>query len=405
MGWFTRLFGGGALSNPDIGAQSVGPTTHTTESGITLTDERAMSLSALWACARIITLTVCGLPLSVFERIPDGRKKTEDHYLHDLLRISPNALMNPLEFRQAMTLGLVLWNNSYAKIDRDKDGIPRSLTPLRSNLMTPVREVGTVTYHYQSNGREYIFAKDSILHLSNFTLDGIVGLSPLDYARNTMGISVSADKFASKSFQGSGRYRGFISVDRLLTTEQRKALADMYQTSNADDVNTWVFEAGAKFNQTNMSPDDMQMLESRAFQLSEVARFWGVPSYLLNDTEKSTSWGTGLEQQNLGFLTYTIQPYLNCWEAAIANDLLTRTDRRKYFVEHNVEGLLRADSAARALFYSQMVQNGLYTRNEVRRKENMPPVDGGDDLTVQVNLTPVDQLPKVQANGNENPTD
>lgn len=405
MGWLSKLFGGGALSNPPVGAQSSGPTTNTTDSGLVLSDERAMSLSAVWSCVRLITETVGSLPISVYERTATGRDKVEEHYLHDLLRVSPNALMNPLEFREAMTMALTLWGNAYAKIERDAKGIPTSLTPLRPDLVTPVREVGTVTYHYHSNGIEYIFAKESILHLKGFSLDGIVGLSPLAYARHTMGISASADKFASKSFQGSGRYRGFISVDRLLTPEQRKGLETMYGTASADESKTWVFEAGAKFNQTSMSPDDMQMLQSRSFQLGEIARIFRVPSYLINDTEKSTSWGTGIEQQNLGFLTYTIRPYLTRWETAIDSTLLTRTDRRKYFVEHNVEGLLRADSAARAMFYSQMAQNGLMSRNEIRKKENLPPADGGDDLTVQVNLTPVDQLPKVQANGNENPTD
>ena len=408
MAWYSTLsrwFGGGGLSNPTQGPQGIGPTTNHTDSGLTLTDERAMGLSAVWSCVRLITETVGSLPIAVYERTPAGRNKVEEHFLHDLLRVSPNAYMNPLEFREAMTMALTLWGNAYAHIERDKGGKPTSLIPLRPDLVTPVREAGTVTYHYMTEGKEYIFAKESILHLKGFGVDGLVGLSPLGYSRNTLGISASADKYASKAFSSNGRPSGFISVDSVLTTEQRKALAEIYAQSSVDDTKTWVLEAGAKYNQITMPPDTMQMLQSRQFQLGEVARIFRVPSYLINDTEKSTSWGTGIEQQNLGFLTYTIRPYLTRWEMAIDSTLLDRTDRRRYFVEHNVEGLLRADSAARASFYSQMAQNGLMSRNEIRMKENLPPVDGGDDLTVQVNLTPVQDLPKVQGNGNENPTD
>jgi HK97 family phage portal protein len=300
-----------------------------------------------------------------------------------------------------MTLSLALRGNAYAKIERDAKGVPSSLTPLRSDLVTPVREVGTVTYHYYSDGKEYIFAKESILHLKGFG-DGIVGLSPLAYSRDILGVSKSADKFAAKSFQGSGRYRGFVSIDKLLTTEQRVALQAMYDTASVDDTRTWVFEAGAKFNQTSMSPDDMQMLQSREFQLGEIARIFRVPSYLINDTAKSTSWGSGIEQQNLGFLTYTLRPYLTRWESAINHTLLSRTDQRKYFVEHSVEGLLRADSQARAAFYGSAIQNGWMDRNEVRAKENLPPRDGAGELTAQVNMTPVAELPGVR-NGNEAP--
>ena len=146
---------------------------------------------------------------------------------------------------------------------------------------------------------------------------------------------------------------------------------------------------------TALSPDDMQMLESRRFQVSDIARFWRVPPHMIGDTEKSTSWGTGIEQQNLGFLQYTLQPYLTRWESVVADALLSRNERREIFVQHNVDSLLRADSAGRASFFSQMTQNGIYTRNEARKLENLPPMDGGDDLTVQVNLTPVDELEKV----------
>ena len=408
MAWWTRIFGGGngsGLDNPDKGPQSSGRTTYRTESGLILTDERAMSITAVWSCVRLLAETVASLPLSVYERTPDGRKEVGEHYLRTLLREAPNDLMTPLEFREAMTMQLALWGNAYAKIDRDSSKKPFAITPLRADRMTPTREAGTVTYHYQVDKGEHVFAKDSILHLKGFGTEGIIGLSPLAYARHTLGISASADKYAGASFAKGGRPRGVMTTDRILTSDQRLALKNIYEgIGDQESDGTWVLEAGIDYKAIDIPPDDMQMLESRAFQLSEVARIFRVPSFLINDSEKSTSWGTGLEQTNLAFLTYTLRPYLTRWESTISNSLLSRTDRRKYFVEHNVEGLLRADSAARASFYSQMVQNGLYTRNEVRRKENMKPVEGGDDLTIQVNLTPVDDLPRL-GNGNQTDTD
>jgi HK97 family phage portal protein len=391
MSWFGRLFGAGGLSNPTEGVQVSGKDTNSTKSGVALTDEKAMALSAVWSCVRLITETVGSLPLGVFERTQDGRESAEAHYLHSLLRESPNALMTPLEFREALTMQVALWGNGYAEIKRDNKGNPITLTPLHPGRVKPVREAGTVTYHYSTESGGHIYAKESILHLKGFGVEGIVGLSPLAYARETMGITQAADDYAASTYTTGARPSGVMTVDRILTTEQRDKLREIYEGLDANSL--WVLEGGTGYQQMSLPPDDMQMLESRQFQLADIARFFRVPSHMINDTSNTTSWGSGIEQLNLGFLTYTLRPYLTRWESAVSHSLLSRTDRRKYFVEHNVEGLLRADSAARATFYSTMVQNGVYTRNEVRKKENLAPVDGADELTVQVNMAPVDELP------------
>jgi HK97 family phage portal protein len=401
MAWFNRIFGGGALSNTEEGPQLAGPTTYQTESGIVLTDERALGISAVWSCVRLISETVGSLPVGVFERTDSGRQSITDHHLYRLFREAPNDLMTPMAFREAMTMQLCLWGNAYAHIERDSKGVPYSLTPLRADRVTPTLEAGTKTYHYERKKGVHIFAKESIFHLIGFGVEGVVGLSPLDNARNTFGVSASADKYASKAFSSNGRPPGFISIDKVLTDTQRKQLQEMYRQSSVDESTTWVFEAGTKYNPISLPPDALQMLQSRAFQLSEVARIFRVPSFLINDTEKSTSWGTGLEQTNLAFLTYTLRPYLSRWESTIADSLLTKTERRRYFVEHNVEGLLRADSAARAAFYSSGLQNGWTTVNEVRRRENLEPIAGGDEAHVQSNMTLLELLG--QMNGNETP--
>ena len=186
-----------------------------------------------------------------------------------------------------------------------------------------------------------------------------------------------------------------MTLDRFLEPKQRELVRDLYSNLSATAENAgqlWVLEGGMKYESISIPPDDMQMLQSRQFQLGEIARIFRVPSHLINDTEKSTSWGSGIEQLNLGFLQYTLRPYLTRWESVLRDSLLSSTDREVVVIEHNVEGLLRADSAARANFYAQMAQNGLMSRNEIRRKENLPAVVGGDALTAQVNLAPLDKL-------------
>jgi len=403
-GWsaLKGLFSFGGVVNQDEGAQYSGPVSRVNDANLTYTDERAMQVSAVWSCARLITETVGSLPLGCYEKTAAGREELTDHYLYRLFRETPNGMMTPLELREALTLQLALWGNGYALIEWQNKPFESdviNITPLRPDCMLPKRVNNMLTYHYTTPKGVHVFAKESILHIKGFGADGIVGLSPLAFAAQSMGMTLSADKYASKAFSRGGRPTGVLTTDKIFTPDQRRDLRAIYDKINADDSDgTWVLEAGLDYKAITIPPDQLQMLESRRFQLGEIARFFRVPSYLINDTEKSTSWGTGIEQQNLGFLAYTIRPYLTRWESAVSSALLNRGDRRKYFIEHNVEGLLRADSAARAAFYSNAAQNGWMTRNEIRKKENLPPMEGGDELTVQVNLTPAADLPKVADN-------
>ncbi len=254
------------------------------------------------------------------------------------------------------------------------------------------RANGELQYHYSTQAGIRVYAKQSILHLKGFSVDGVVGLSPLAYARHVMGVSVAADTYAAKSFANGGRPASVLKFDQFLTEEQRELARKMYANlvAGADNAgNPLVLEGGTEYKPIAIPPDDMQMLQSRTFQLGEIARFFRVPSHLINDSEKATTWGTGIEQLNIGFLQYTLTPYLRRWETVLRDGLLTPQERNEITIEHNVEGLLRADSKSRSDFYKTMAQSGIMTRNEIRAKENLPRVEGGDELTVQVNLAPV----------------
>lgn len=399
MGWhlLARQFGTNALNNPDEGVQSSGPISIRTESNIAVTDERAMSVSAAFACVRLLVQTGSTLPIGFYRRTEEGRERlNESHHLCQLLKYRPNNYMTAKEFRSALWTQRVLWGNAYAKISRTGSR-PTQLVPLKPECMTVEREASGLVYRYRSGGDETVYPQSDILHIKGFG-DGVMGLSVLAYARQALGISVSADRYAARSF--SGKPNGVLEVDKFLTDEQRTQMRRIYgglESSSAygADGQLMVLEGGMKYNGISMPPDDLQMLQSRTFQVPEICRFFGVPSVMVDGSAGATSaWPASYEQQVLSFLTFTLKPYLEEWEDKVPYSLLDGNERTTIFAEHNVEGLLRTDSQARATYLSTMVQNGLMSRNESRMKLNLPPVDGGDELTVQVNLTPLDLLPK-----------
>ena len=385
---------GGALSNPAQGYYAAGPIGNKNESNISFTDERAMQITAVYACVKIITQTVATLPLHVYEKTVTGRNLVTDHPVHDLFRVSPNNLMTPLDFRQAMTAQLCMWGNAYAFIERN-NGRVTAITPARVGCMTPVRIGNEVWYDYQTQEGLRRFSADNILHIKGFGTDGIIGLSPLRYGAQAFGVTVATEQHAAHSFSSGGRPSGVLMTDRILTDVQRGQLKDIYEDVATSD-GLFVLEGGTKYQAISIPPDDLQMLQSRQFQLGEIARMFGVPSFLINDTEKSTSWGTGIEQQNLGFLAYGLRAYLVQWEAAVNSALFTRSEQKKYYVEHSVEGLLRADIATRYAAYATAVTNGWKTRNEIRALDNDPPIEGADELTAQVNMSPLNKLGEKQ---------
>lgn len=403
MAWYPRrifqwLTNG--LANPETGPQGSGPASSVGEA-FDVSDERSLQIAAVWSCVRLIAETVSVLPLGFYKKTSNGREPLpSSNPLFTLLKRSPNQQMTDTEFREAMTTQLVLWGNAYARIDRIGTR-PVNLVPLTPGRMAVVRQQdGSVVYHYTTDRGIDILAQQSVMHLKGFSAEGIIGFSPLALARHAFGLTVAAEQYSAGAFRNGGRPLGTLNFDTFLKPEQREAALKMYENITAganSNAKSWVLEGGVTYTPIGIPPDDLQMLETRRFQIGEIARVFRVPSHLINDSEKATSWGSGIEQLNLGFLQYTLMPYLRRWETVIRNALMTPAEQETFIVEHNVEGLLRADSSSRASFYSTMAQNGLMTRNEIRQKENLPSMDGGDDLTVQVNLTPIEQLLKIGA--------
>lgn len=379
----------------DDGERALPFDSHATPSGSSVSPDSSLKLSAVWACVRLRAQTISSLPLHL--RAED-KTHARAHPLYRLLHSSPNADMTASEFWEAQLASLDLWGNAFVQIAREGRRVV-SLSPLNPEKVVVVRDsYGALTYEYTSGGSVTTYSDEDILHLKGFTLDGIMGLSPIQFAAETMGGLMDANRAAAREFQNGLKVGGFLKTGAVtLQKEQRDRLRDSLSLfGRPENAGKWmVLEAGmepASAEGIRMNPADAQLLESRYFGIEEICRAFGVPPQLIGHTDKASSWASSLEQTNMGFLTYSLRPTLVRIEQAIAKKLLLPEERDKYRPKFSVEGLLRADSAARAGFYSQMLQNGVMSRNDVRSLEDLPPVEGGDALTVQLNMTTIDKI-------------
>ncbi|MBK5008394.1 phage portal protein [Pseudomonas sp. S60] len=389
LGKSIRLSDGGFWS-AFLGAQS--------SSGKAVTVDKAMRLSAVWACVRIISTSVAGLPLSIYRRLPDGGRETaRDFPLYDVVHNSPNEDMAAFHFWQAVVASMLLWGNAYCEIHRS-GGRVIALDFLMPSRVTPEPDDdGRLRYFFQPRkGARREIAQTDMLHIPAFTLDGRMGLSAIRYGADVFGSAMSADDAANTTFKNGMMPTVAFSVDKTLNPTQRAEFRDYVKTISGalNAGKSPVLEQGVKPEMIGINPADAQLLESRGHSIEEICRWFGVPPWMVMKTDKGSNWGTGLEQQQIAFLTYCIMTYTAPIEQCVNKRCLTAVDRIKHYSEFSLEAFLRADSAGRASYFSTMVQNALMTRNEARHKENMPSMPGGDILTVQSNLVPLDQLGK-----------
>jgi HK97 family phage portal protein len=252
---------------------------------------------------------------------------------------------------------------------------------------------GSIIYEYNYDGVVTIYDARSILHWRDKG-NGIIGMSRLDFMRSSVGVAIAAQNHTESSYRKSGKRPGVLLIDKLLTKEQREKIRENYAglVEGAND-DLLVLEAGAKFEPLSLSPADMQLLDTRRFAVEDIARWFGVPSVMINDTAKTTTWGTGIEQLIEGFYKFRLRPMLESLEQAIDRRVFTPRQRERYVAEFSLDAILRGSFKDRLTAASTAVQNGLMTRNEWRQMENLPPMDGGDLLTVQLALAPLDKLP------------
>ncbi len=366
--------------------------------GKSVNQRTVLQLSAAMACVRLLAQVIATLPVGFFERMPDGtRASANKHPLYEILHNQPNADMTAVQFWEVVMVSLLLWGNSYAE-KTVSAGRLVNLEFLQPQRMA-VRRIATgeLEYRYSgTDGRQRVIPEERMWHIRGFSTDGSMGISSIQAGAHVFGAAMAADEASSKVFANGMSVGGVLTTDQILSEKNRATFRENMQAEFAGAMNagkTMLLEAGMKYQQVPMNPEDAQLLATRAFNVEEICRWFGVPPFMVGHAEKSTSWGTGIEQQMIGFLTFSLAPWLRRIEQSIRKDLMAPSERVKYFAEFAVEGLLRADSAARASFYSTMVQNGIYSRDDCRERENLPRKGGkAAELTVQSNLLPIDML-------------
>lgn len=389
---------GGRLVTPDKGSQMAGTSAHGVVGDSVVTDERNMQISTVWACIRLISTVTASLPLDVYQTKDDQRSKVPGtHPLAKLLRFRPNNFMTALEFREAMTMQLCAYGNAYAHVERNSVGDVISMVPLMSaNMEVRLSENSkSIIYRYRRDTEYADFSQKEIFHLKGFGFNGLTGLSPLAFSAKSAGVAIAMEDNQREFFANGAKSPQILMTDgKVLTKEQRGQLEENFKEIAGGPVKKrlWILESGFTTQAIGVSPQDSEILAARKFQVAELARFYGVPPHLVGDVDKTTSWGSGIEQQNLGFLQYTLKPYLDRWEYSIERWLVKESEQGGIHAEHNLDGLLRGDSTSRASFMQIMVNTGIRTVNEVRRLDNLPPLPGGDVATRQSQNIPITDL-------------
>lgn len=361
-----------------------------------VTPDAALQISAVFACVELLAQTISTLPLYVYKEMGNGGRTPDKGRLWMLLHERPNAWMTPSEFLSAMVVNRMLRGNAYAQIIRDSEGDPIALVPLSPDQMEVSVTAGGEVYTYYQDGVISVIAPENIIHWKGLG-NGYIGLSKLEYMRATADEAISAQDNASRLYGSYSKPSGVLQTDSALNDEQLSAVFERFKGMSRGGAGLYVVDRGLKYQQLSLTPADAQLLQTRQFSVEEICRWFGVPCVLVGSTA-TTTWGSGIQQIVEGFHKFTIGPLCKQLEQALSRRLVGVTDMDTT-IEFKLDGFLRTTPEARASFYSTMAQNGAMTRNEIRRLENLPPVKGGDALTAQSNLVPIEKLGMQERSG------
>ena len=367
-------------------------------SASSVTPNTAQSVSAVFACVQSISETVASLPLILFRRGEDGdRERAADHPLYRVLHDMANPEQTALEFREYMQAVVLLRGNAYARIERGWDGQTRALWPMPTD--TQVRRTGSgLVYEYTKDGVLIRLLSHEVLHLRHrLGDDGVLGVSPIAAARGVVELAIAENQHGVSTFTNGAKLLGVLKFPGKLKPEQRQAIGASWASQHAGAANsgrTAILEEGVDFQALSMSMEDASWIEARKLSVIEVCRLFRVPPSIVGAMEQS-NYSNSVEMARQ-FATQTLRRHLVMWEQAIAAKLPTDAGRRTYFAEHQVEGLLRGDSANRAAFYSSGISDGWMLRSEARKLENLPAIDGIDDAPVTTTATAPGVYPSKQ---------
>ena len=370
--------------------------------GKNVSETSAMQMTAVYACVRILSEAVAGLPLHLYRYGERGtKKKAIDHPLYHILHDEPNPEMTSFIFRETLMTHLLLWGNAYAQVIRNGKGEILALYPLMPNRMKVDRDKsGEIVYEYTrssddartASGSTVLLKSTDVLHIPGLGFDGLVGYSPIAMARNAIGLAMATEEYGAKFFANGATPGGVLEHPGVLKdpARVRESWNSVYQGSG-NSHRIAVLEEGMKYTPIGIAPNEAQFLETRKFQINEIARIFRVPPHMVGDLEKSSF--SNIEQQSLEFVKYTLDPWVIRWEQSIHRALLTKDEKNTMFVKINVDGLLRGDYASRMNGYAVGIQNGFMSPNDVRELENMdriPEELGGDRYLCNGNMTPLE---------------
>jgi HK97 family phage portal protein len=354
-----------------------------------------LQLSAAWACVSLLSDAISTLPLGFYRRTKDGRAVADQHPLYSVLRRQPNQDMTSAQLIGAMVASLLLWGNCYVEKLMNGGRVIGLRFLLPAAIGRDPLAGGGWQYTYTENGKTRKIPRDRVMHIPAFSVDGRCGLSPISYGAGVFSAAQSAQMAANSTFDRGLMPTVAFTYPQALRKDQRdearETIKKISGAVNAGDPA--ILEAGVTAMSIGINPTDAQLLESRAFSVEEICSWFRVQPFMIGRASQGqTNWGTGIEQQMIGFVTFTLRPWLARIEQAIAKDLLQPNEREDYYAEFAIEGLLRGDSAARQAFYSSALQNGWLSRNDVRKLENLPSIPGGDIYTVQSALVPLEKV-------------
>jgi len=348
----------------------------------------ALSVSQWWAGVRLLAEVIASLPICFYY----NGKENDIHPLWYLLNVKPNRYMNRVEFFECVILNLVTSGNAYILVERLGDRIV-SLLPVMSSQMEVELLDGNVIYiYYDGAGNRKVFAPQSVWHIRLFG-NGIIGLSPLGHARNALGVAIAAENRVGAVYRNGGKPTGILMIDKVLNKEQRaKVRENMKELAEGNADNLFVLEAGMKYQQVSLNPEDLELISTRRMQGEDILRFLGVPSVLVNDTQGSTVWGSGIAQIIDGFQKLNLRPYFKRIELGIKVSLFTVGEARAWSVKYDFDELTQMNMAERFEALGKGINGGHLTPNEARVMEGRDPVKGGDQLLVNGTLVPIDMV-------------
>jgi len=365
------------------------------DTGLSITAESSMQVAAVSAAVRLLAEVIASMPLMLYERTTVGKELADGHPLWDIIHRKPNNSQTPYEFKEMMMGHILLRGNAYGEIISSGGASVSQVIPRHPDRIRPFwTKDGQRAYeYYQPDGGTRIILASEMLHVMFFSMDGLMGLDPIAYHRRTIGLTMGAEKYGGRFYKNDARPAVMLMHPGQLTDDGRQNLKESWNKQFQGVGNahrTAVLEEGMKVEQMSVTPENAQFLETRKFQVSDIARIFRVPPHMIGDLERATF--SNIEQQSLEFVIYNLTPWLVKWEQAITRDLLSETDSLRFFAEFKVDALLRGDIRSRYAAYAVARQWGWLSVNEIRKFENLNPIENGDIYLQPMNMVPAEQM-------------